>query len=117
MHHDAPVLLAFAHKLGLTIRKEIEEGKPDGLDEGGLARAIGPTDAGGAAPQINGEVTIAFNILQLDACDEHDGMAFPGSPKITALSHLVFLFKQQESGNAVGIIPALLGRWQASVAG
>jgi hypothetical protein len=75
--NDMPILLAFSYKLRLVIGQKVEEGKTNSFYDGAFARSIGSTDSGGAPPEINDNLTIAFDILQLNACDKHTSAAFP----------------------------------------
>ncbi len=77
MDHDTPILFALTHELRLVIKQKIEESETNSLDNRCFTRAIDSTDASSAAAKIQVDLAVAFNILQLNTCNQHSDVARP----------------------------------------
>ena len=71
MDHDTPILFALTHELRLVIKQKIEESETNGLDNRRFTCAIDSTDGSSAAAKIQVDLAVAFNILQLNTCNQH----------------------------------------------
>ena len=108
MDHDTPILFALTHELRLVIKQKIEESEANGLDNRCFTCAIDSTDGSSAAPKIQVDLAVAFNILQLNTCNQHSDGTRPSQQSNSLkkyegtahFSQLAILIYQQESGNS-----------------
>ncbi|MNX87957.1 hypothetical protein D3C86_1199110 [compost metagenome] len=60
-----------AQEVLLLVRKTVEQGEADGLQDGGLARAVGARDGVGAQHELEAVVRVPLDVLQFDRDDVH----------------------------------------------
>src|SRR5947209_7018282 len=77
MDNNTSIFFTFSHELRLAIGQKVEESIANSLDNGCFTRAIGPADSGSAASKIQVDLAVAFDILQLNACNQHSDVAWP----------------------------------------
>src|SRR5262249_27752076 len=75
---DGAGALAFAHELRLLVAEGVEEGKPDGLDNRGLAGAVVAADGSRGSSLVEGGVAIALDVLEFDPDNVHGWLSLSG---------------------------------------
>src|SRR5260370_42203814 len=74
MYLDFAIFFAFAYKLILAIRQVPEKGITHRLYNSCFTSPIGSTNGSCTTPEVNNDVTITFDILQLNARNEHNAI-------------------------------------------
>src|SRR6266516_6314850 len=108
LDHDTPVLFDHTHELRLVIKQKINESETNGLDNRCFTCAIDSTDSSSAAAKIQVDLAVAFNIFQLNTCNQHSNGNRPSHQSNSLkkyegtahFSQLAILIYQQESGNS-----------------
>ena len=77
VNDDSSKLLAFTYKLRLVIRQGSKESEANSFNNGCFTCTIGSTNSCCATSKIQVDLTIAFNILQLDSCNQHGDVTQP----------------------------------------